>query len=122
MGGAHGSAASSKTSLGGVFQTRYGFCSVQNCAEGPALIEQISQGNDGNFYGTTSARGTMAHCFSRWRTSKSVTQPRSLACAPLGRSLVASNNVLASRSLGCSSLIKLLPKEVTTITESVSGL
>jgi len=43
--------------VGGKLVTLYNFCSLPNCADG-AGPNQVIQGSDGNFYGTTTAGGT----------------------------------------------------------------
>lgn len=41
----------------GVLTTLYNFCSQQNCADGESPYGGLIQGNDGNFYGTTTQGG-----------------------------------------------------------------
>ncbi len=40
------------------FATFYSFCSLQNCTDGSGPAAAVTQGTDGNFYGTTSFGGT----------------------------------------------------------------
>lgn len=50
-----------KMTLSGELTTLYSFCAKVNCADGE-FPNAISQGRDGNFYGTTLYGGTGAYC------------------------------------------------------------
>jgi uncharacterized repeat protein (TIGR03803 family) len=56
-GGKHGDGYFYKKSPEGKLTTLYDFCALANCADG-AAPNQVIQGSDGNFYGTTIAGGT----------------------------------------------------------------
>jgi len=56
-GGKHGDGYFYKKSPEGKLTALYDFCALANCADG-AAPNQVIQGSDGNFYGTTSAGGT----------------------------------------------------------------
>ena len=48
--------------LSGTLRTTYSFCSQPGCADGISPNGGVTQGNDGNFYGTTYRGGTGAAC------------------------------------------------------------
>ena len=52
--GANGGGTVFKISQSGSLTTLYTFCSQTNCADGETPYDGLVQGNDGNFYGTTS--------------------------------------------------------------------
>ena len=56
-GGAHGGGTAFRITTGGAFTTLYSFCSQPYCADGGYPSWGLVQGNDGNFYGTTSGGG-----------------------------------------------------------------
>jgi uncharacterized repeat protein (TIGR03803 family) len=55
-GGAYGQGTIFKMTLGGTLTTLYSFCVQANCPDGQAP-NQLTQGADGNFYGTTQSGG-----------------------------------------------------------------
>jgi uncharacterized repeat protein (TIGR03803 family) len=60
-GGAHNQGTVFKITPQGALTTLYSFCSLSACADGYHPDAPLIQGNDGNFYGTTSVGG-MAGC------------------------------------------------------------
>lgn len=62
-GGDHSEGTVFKMTLSGELTTLYSFCAKQNCADGE-FPNAITQGRDGNFYGTTLYGGTGAYCAS----------------------------------------------------------
>ena len=57
VGGANNIGTVFKVTPAGTLTTLYSFCSQTNCADGEAPEGGLVQGNDGNFYGTTSEGG-----------------------------------------------------------------
>jgi uncharacterized repeat protein (TIGR03803 family) len=58
LGGANDSGTVFKTTPTGSLTTLYSFCSLANCADGLWPINGLTQGKDGNFYGTTGGSDT----------------------------------------------------------------
>lgn len=56
-GGANGAGTVFKLTLDGTETPLYSFCSQPDCADGSTPYGPVIQGNDGNFYGTTTSRG-----------------------------------------------------------------
>ena len=56
-GGAYGYGTVFKITPGGVLTTLYSFCSLGGCADGQAPYSGMTQGTDGNLYGTTFLGG-----------------------------------------------------------------
>jgi uncharacterized repeat protein (TIGR03803 family) len=56
-GGSHRFGTVYKMDLSGHLTTLYNFCSQTNCADGSFPLGSLVEGNDGNFYGTTSQGG-----------------------------------------------------------------
>ena len=56
-GGAHGGGTVFRISSAGTLVTIYNFCAQPGCSDGATPLAGLVQGNQGNFYGTTSAGG-----------------------------------------------------------------
>ena len=56
-GGTHLFGTVYKVTAGGLLTTLHDFCSQTNCADGMFPVGGLVQGNDGNFYGTTTQGG-----------------------------------------------------------------
>jgi uncharacterized protein (TIGR03437 family) len=56
--GAHMDGTVFKITPGGTLTTLYSFCSLAGCADGSQPADALTQGSDGNFYGTTTHGGT----------------------------------------------------------------
>ncbi len=56
--GAHLDGTVFKITPGGTLTTLYNFCSLAGCADGSQPADALTQGSDGNFYGTTTHGGT----------------------------------------------------------------
>jgi uncharacterized repeat protein (TIGR03803 family) len=57
-GGANNSGTAFQLTPRGVLTTLYSFCAQPNCTDGDGLFYGLTQGSDGNFYGTTLVGGT----------------------------------------------------------------
>lgn len=57
-GGAHNGGTIFKITEGGVLSTVYDFCSLEGCTDGGGPLGGLTQGSDGNLYGTTMMGGT----------------------------------------------------------------
>lgn len=56
--GAHLDGTVFKITPGGTLTTLYSFCSLASCTDGSQPADALTQGSDGNFYGTTTHGGT----------------------------------------------------------------
>jgi uncharacterized repeat protein (TIGR03803 family) len=57
-GGSYGYGTIYKVTRNGKFSTFYTFCSQPNCADGASPFASLTEGADGDFYGSTSSGGT----------------------------------------------------------------
>ena len=57
-GGAHSSGTVFRMTPSGALTTLYSFCAQANCADGSSPDAGLALGNDGNFYGATTAGGS----------------------------------------------------------------
>jgi len=57
FGGTNGQGSLFKISATGALTTLYSFCSQPDCADGSQPVAGLVEGNDGNFYGTTTGFG-----------------------------------------------------------------
>jgi uncharacterized repeat protein (TIGR03803 family) len=95
-GGAYGSGNIFKMTWGGKVTSLYDFCSQPNCLDGEYPVTALTEGPDGNFYGTTQSGGT-----SNWGTVFKITPTGTLTtlhsfsgsdgAAPYGTLLLAAN-------------------------------
>jgi len=60
-GGLYGCGTVFKITQSGALTTLYAFCGQANCTDGDVPIAGLVQGNDGNFYGTTSYGGAYSN-------------------------------------------------------------
>lgn len=56
----------------GILTTLYNFCSQASCADGTTPFESLTQGTNGEFYGTTFAGGTSSNCIGGCGTAFSL--------------------------------------------------
>lgn len=69
-GGANGGGTIFKITPKGELTKLYSFCAQSNCSDGSGPANSLTQGTDGNFYGTTSAGGDSAcNCSTVFRLS-----------------------------------------------------
>lgn len=61
-GGSKGDGTVFEITPSGVLTTPYSFCSVTNCSDGETPTAALMQDTGGEFYGTTSAGGTLTDC------------------------------------------------------------
>jgi uncharacterized repeat protein (TIGR03803 family) len=61
-GGTYGEGTVFKMSPAGKFTTLHSFCRITGCPDGMQPLAGLTQGPDGNFYGTTSSGGTGTYC------------------------------------------------------------
>ncbi len=60
LGGTNNQGTIFQITLTGKLATLYSFCSQTNCTDGSSPQAKLVQASDGNFYGTTSAGGSMS--------------------------------------------------------------
>lgn len=59
QGGAYGAGTIFKITPMGAFTTLYNFCAQTNCPDGADISSRLMQATDGNFYGETTAGGSL---------------------------------------------------------------